>query len=140
MSLAAAYEISLFTHVLGAMVLLGALLLAATALSNGPGTLRLGYRSLLIGALPAYVVMRVGAQWVESETGIGDLPEDPAWIGIGYITADLGALLLIAATVCAGLSNKRGGRPGLTRAAFIISCLLVVMYVVTIWAMSDKPS
>jgi hypothetical protein len=135
----AAIEFPLFLHIIGAMSLLGSLLLAALSLGNGAATLRLGYRSLLLAALPSYVVMRVGAQWVETEGGFDDLPEDPAWIGIGYITADLGALLLIAATVCAGLSLRRGGRPGLTRAAFIISALLIVIYVVTIWAMTTKP-
>jgi hypothetical protein len=139
MTIAAAYDFALFTHILGAMALLGSLLLAATALGNGAGTLRLGYRALLVAALPSYVVMRVGAQWVESEGGFSDLDEDPAWIGIGYITSDLGVLLLIAATVCAGLSVRRDGRPGLTRAAFIISALLIVMYLVTIWAMTTKP-
>ena len=140
MIIADAYELSLFTHILGAMVLVGALLLAATALApNGGVSLRLGYRALLVAALPAWLVMRVAAQWVESESGVGDLPEDPGWLGIGYITSELGLLLLIAATVCAGLSLRRGDRPGLTRAAFFLSAFLVVMYIVTIWAMTTKP-
>src|SRR3712207_4201918 len=125
------------------MGLLGSLLLAATALATGPGgargSLRLGYRALLMAALPSFIVMRVGAQWTESESGVGDLPEEPAWLGIGYITSDLGLLLLIAATVCAGLSLRRGERPGLQRAAFILSALMIVMYVVTVWAMTTKP-
>ena len=138
MTIAAAYELSLFTHILGAMGLIGALLLAATALApGGAGTLRLGYRSLLVAALPSYLVMRVSAQWVASEEGLED--SEAAWIGIGYITSELGLLLMIVATVCAGLSNRRGGRPGLTRAAFVITALLVVMYLVTIWAMTTKP-
>ena len=32
--------------------------------------------------------MRIGAQWVESKEHLDDLPDDPAWLGIGYITAD----------------------------------------------------
>lgn len=139
MTIAAAYELSLFFHILGAMALLGSLLLAATSLAPGrDGSLRLGYRALLLAALPSYIVMRVAAQWVLDESGAD---EEEGWITIGFITSELGLLLMIAATVCAGLSNRReGGRPGLTRAAFVISSLLVVMYVVTIWAMTTKPS
>jgi phage shock protein PspC (stress-responsive transcriptional regulator) len=136
-------NLPLFLHILGAMALMGALLLAATALAPAGGdagdgrSVRLGFRALLMAALPSYVVMRVSAQWVASEEGLED--SEAAWIGIGYITSELGLLLMIIATVCAGLSNRRGGRPGLTRAAFLISALLVVMYVVTIWAMTTKP-
>ncbi len=137
MIIADAYEVSLFAHILGAMVLLGALVLAATSLApNRDGSLYLGYRALLVAALPAWLVMRVAAQIVLDESGFD---EEAGWVGIGFITSELGLLLLIAATVCAGLSNKRGGRPGLTRAAFILSSLLIVMYVVTIWAMTTKP-
>ncbi|MDQ3742179.1 MAG: hypothetical protein M3389_14655, partial [Actinomycetota bacterium] len=59
-------ELPFFLHVLSAMVLVGALLLAVTALapSGGGPSLRLGYRALLMAALPSYIVMRVGAQWV----------------------------------------------------------------------------
>jgi len=130
-------DFPLFLHVLGAMVLIGALLLAVTALANGNGSLRLGYRALLMAALPSWLVMRVAAQWVAEEENLAD--SEDAWIGIGYITSELGLLLMIAATVCAGLSVRRGGRPGLTRAALILSALLIAIYVITIWAMTTKP-
>ena len=131
-------DFPLFLHVLGAMVLIGALLLAVTALANGNGSLRLGYRALLMAALPSWLVMRVAAQWVAEEENLAD--SEDAWIGIGYITSELGLLLMIAATVCAGLSVRRGGRPGLTRAALILSALLIAIYVITIWAMTTKPA
>jgi len=129
----------LFLHILGAMGLVGALLLAVTALAPAGGgpSLRLGYRSLLIAALPSWLVMRLAAQWVADEEGVAE--SEAAWIAIGYITSELGLLLLLAATVCAGLSARRGGRPGLTRAAFLLSAFMVAMYVVTIWAMTTKP-
>ena len=138
MIVAGAYELSLFTHIIGAMVLIGALLLAATSLApSRDGSVRLGFRALLWAALPSYVVMRGAAQWVLDESGAD---EEESWIAIGFITSELGLLLMIVATVCAGLSVRRGGRPGLTRAAFLISAFLIVMYVVTIWAMTTKPS
>jgi hypothetical protein len=132
------WNLALLFHVAGAMVLVGALVLAATALAdNGVGSLRLGYRSLLIAALPSWLVMRVAAQWVLDESGFD---EEEGWIGIGFITSELGLLLLIAATVCAGIAVRRGERPGLQRASLVLTSLLIVMYVVTIWAMTDKPS
>ena len=137
MIVADAYELSLFTHILGAMVLMGALLLAALSLApNRDGSLRVGYRALLVAALPAWLVMRVAAQWVLEES---PFDEDAAWIGIGFMTSELGLLLLIAATVCAARARS-GDRPGLQRAALVLTGLLIVMYVVTIWAMTDKPT
>ena len=89
-------------HVLGAMVFVG--LLAAVAVILVPrcagddraAALRLAFRTLLIGAIPSYIVMRGAAEWVASEENVD---EDAAWIGIGYIVTDVGLLLLIVVTV-----------------------------------------
>ena len=34
--------------------------------------------------------MRIGAEWIYSKEQLDDLPDDPAWVGIGFITADGG--------------------------------------------------
>jgi hypothetical protein len=133
-----------FAHVLGAMLLLATLVVAFGAFvqakrSDSAFLSRLAFRSLLIGALPAWILMRIGAQWVYSEGNYDAAESEPGWLGIGFITSELGLLLLIAATVCAGLAVRRGDRPRLQRAAFILSVLMIVMYVVTIWAMTTKP-
>lgn len=132
-----AWDVSLFFHIAGAMVLVGALLLAAVALAGDNKSLRLGYRALLVGALPGYIVMRVAAQIV-----LGEYPsDDEGWIGMGFATSELGLLLMIVATVCANRAMKRDAPDsGLAKAAFGISAFLVVLYVVTIWAMTAKPS
>jgi hypothetical protein len=139
------WNLPLFVHVAGAMMLVAALLVVLVvtggALRRGDGTAvltRLAFRGLLIGVLPAYIVMRVGAEWIAAEQEWGD----PAWIGIGYITADLGLLLVIATTVVAWRAAKRGpdGPGGLGRAVVILAGLLVVAYAVAIWAMTTKPS
>jgi hypothetical protein len=93
-------------------------------------------RSLLLGVLPSYLLMRVGAEWVLAEEGAGD---DATWVGIGYVTADGGLLLALIATFLAWRSARRGGRGPMSGVA-AISGLLVVAYVVTIWAMTAKPS
>lgn len=138
-----AWNLPLLLHVLGAMVLVGAAALGSTAAlasnrsSESAYLRRLSFRSFLIVALPAYVVMRIGAEWLYSEQ-FGDADDDPTWIGIGYATADLGALVLLATLILSGLAVRRGSR-GMTRAAGLLSALAVVAWLVAVWAMSGKP-
>ena len=73
-------NIPLFIHVLGAMVLVGGLLVAATSVLAARGDarlLRLGYMALLAVALPGYIVMRIGAEWTYAKEHLGDAPERP---------------------------------------------------------------
>ena len=69
--------------------------------------------------------MRVGAQWIASKEGLDDLDDPPAWVDIGFLTSEPTLLLLIAATVCAGIASRRareGGRAfgGLNTAALVL--------------------
>jgi uncharacterized membrane protein len=137
-----AWEIPLFLHVLGAMVLVGALLLAATSLvgawrGEDAAAVRLGYRSLLLVALPAWLVMRVSAQWVLSESAF---EEDETWIGIGFMGSELGFVLMVAATVLAGLSVRRAEAGGRVRAAVVLLGIVLLLNLVTIYAMTTKPA
>jgi hypothetical protein len=142
-------NLALFVHVLGAMLLVGALFAVGLSTVIGwrrtddaIGLTRFGLRTLLIGVLPAYIVMRVGAQWVEAEQ---DYPDgfEPAWLGIGYVTADAGVLLIVISIVLSilGLRKLRSGS-GLRfgRTVGVISLVLLVAYVVAVWAMTAKPS
>jgi hypothetical protein len=142
-------NLPLFLHVLGAMLLVGALALAASAIVIGwrgseraVELTRFGLRVIPWGVLPAYVLMRIGAQWTESEQGYPD-DFDAAWLGIGYITADAGALLLLVSLILAGLGLRKlrgGGGLGLGRAVGVISLVLLAAYVVAVWAMTAKPT
>jgi hypothetical protein len=145
------FNLPLFLHVLGAMALVGALVLALVSLASARGAepaagLRLAYRSLLLGAIPAWIVMRAGAQWIASKEGFDDPDvEVPSWIDIGFMTSEPTLLLLIAATVCSGMAARRareGGRSigGLNTAALVLLGITLIAYVVAIWAMSTKPS
>jgi peptidoglycan biosynthesis protein MviN/MurJ (putative lipid II flippase) len=152
MSLAAvrpdSWNFPLLLHVLGAMVLVALLAVAAVVLSaalradDRAGALRLAFRTLLIGAIPAYLVMRVGAEWVASKENLEDA--DFAWINIGYSVADGGLLVLIVMTVLTGIASrraKRGDTPsGLVRWANGLALLLIVAYAVALWAMAAKPT
>jgi hypothetical protein len=143
------WEFPLFLHVLGAMVLVGALVLAVTALVGayrGGGTKmpQLGYRALLYGAFPSFLTMRLAAEWIRSKEGFNE-DNDPAWIGIGYTISDLGLLLLVVATALAGIGLRRAIRTdggtatvGVSVALGMVTVMLIA-YVVAIWAMSTKP-
>jgi hypothetical protein len=143
-----AWDFPLLLHVFGAMVLVGALVLAGSALvlawrDGNPALLRLGYRSLLLGVLPGWVVMRGSAEWIASKEDVADA--NLSWIEIGYNTADLGLLLILISSVLAALAIRREQRatgPGgaLSGGSFILVALLLVGYLVAIWAMTTKPT
>jgi hypothetical protein len=137
----------LLLHVLGAMVLFGGLLTGVAALAFARGEarlLRLGYWSLLGVALPGYIAMRIGGELLYSkEEKVNPQLEDATWVGIGYIVADAGALLLLVSLIVGGIGVRKlrtGGGAGLFKAAMVISLLILVAAVVAVWAMSAKPS
>ena len=109
---------------------------------DSPGLIRLGFRTLLIAAFPSYVLMRVGAEWINSKENI---PDEAAWMGISYITADGGLLFLLISTILAGVPARRAGRhPGgggtLGRVVTVLTLVVLAAYVVAVWAMTTKPS
>jgi hypothetical protein len=141
------WNFPLLVHVFGAMVLVGGLLTAATALAYARGDtrlLRLGYWSLLALCLPGWLVMRIGAQWIYTKEGWDDLPEglEPDWLGVGYVVADAGGLLLVISLIVGGIGVYRlrqGKGSGLLRATMILSIIILLAYVVAVWAMAGKP-
>jgi hypothetical protein len=141
------WDLAVLLHVLGAMVLVGAVVTAAAAGILGwrddSATLRrLSYRTLLVLALPAWIVMFVGATWSESKEGLDNA--DFAWIGIGHIVAEGGGLLLLIAIGLGAVGVRRsgadGGGGGLLKASSVIAAFLVAAYIVAIWAMGAKPT
>ena len=148
------WNFPLLVHVFGAMVLVGGL---ATALAfqligwrpqqpPAAATLaRWSFRTLLFVAFPAWWVMRIGAQWIYVREGWDDAAEEPAWLGIGWITAEGGGLFLLIGIILAGLGARRLGRDdgrssGLVRASAVLVTIALVAYVITTWAMSGKPA
>lgn len=135
-------NLPLFLHVAGAMVLVGALLAVVVAWRIPAH--RLVLRTVLLGVLPAYVLMRIGAQWTEAQEDLPESVQDEAWIGIGYITADLGLLVVLISTILAtvGLRRMRAGGTGAAqaRAIGIMSSVLLVAFTVAVYAMTAKPA
>ena len=139
------WNFPLFLHVLGAMILVGGLLTAASALAFAKGEarlLRLGYWSLLAVSLPGWVLMRIGAGWIASKEGWDDVSDTPTWLGIGFLVADLGGLILLVSLITGGLGVRRlrdGKGSGLLKITLALSVVLLAAYVVAVWAMAGKP-
>ena len=139
-------NLPLLLHVLGAMLLVGTLVLAMTALylawrDGSEASARLAFRSLLVGVIPAWIVMRVSAQFLLDKEGLEDA--ELAWIDIGFISAEPGFLLIVIATVLAGLAARRAGRGEAVgtgvKVAAVLCSILLVGYVIATWAMTAKP-
>jgi uncharacterized membrane protein len=145
------WDFPLFLHVLGAMVLVGGLLVAVVMQiiawrrrdpADVAAYTRGAFWALLTVALPGWVLMRVGGEWIYSKEGwSGD--NDPDWLGIGYIAADVGLLILLVTLLLAGLGARRVRRSGeasvLAKVATPLATLLLILYVVAVWAMTTKP-
>jgi len=133
------WNFPLFLHVLGATTLVGAVaatsILAATS-QRWPWLRRVAFRTLIFVVIPAWLVMRVAGQWIDSKE---DIPGDPTWLGIGYIVGDLGLLILIATTLIGWWSTRRPDKrwPGQTVAA--LTGLYLIALLVAMFAMSGKP-
>ena len=136
----------LFVHVLGATILVGGLLAGASTLAYARGEtrfLRLGYWTLLAVALPGLIIMRIGAQWIYTKQGWDEEGvEEPAWIAIGGVTADIGGVLFLLSLAVGGVGLYRlreGKGQGLLKATMVIGLILLAAYVVAVWAMAGKP-
>jgi hypothetical protein len=143
------WDFPLFLHIGGAMALVASLVVALYAIriarerGDQPAA-QFAFRTFWRFTLPAYIVMRVGAQWIVSKEKLED--SNDAWIGIGFLTSDAGLLLVIAGLILTGLMARRAKQgtsvagAGQLRAAGIIAGLLVLAYLVAIWAMTTKPT
>jgi len=146
------WNYALFLHVLGATVVVGALVTAGTAqvlswreTRDAATFSRFAFRTLLFVGIPAYLAMRIGAEWIYSKEKWADVPNEPDWIGIGYITADLGGLLLLISVVLAGFGARRlaradGGSTILARSAGVLVLVVLALYLIALWAMTAKPT
>lgn len=130
-------DLPLFVHVAGALVLVGTLVAALVmAVSGSPS--RLTFRALLWAAIPAWIVMRGGAEWVADKEGLADLEDPPSWIDIGFMTSDPAFLAILIATVIAGLSSRKGAVTSRWVSGLI--SFSVVLALVAVWAMTAKPA
>jgi xanthosine utilization system XapX-like protein len=145
LSRADSVDLLLFLHVVGAVFVFGLLAAAAYYLfrarsDSSPALARVGFRTILFGVIPSYVVFRVAAQLLLNEQGLEEA--ELAWIDIGFIVTDIGILAIIAATIGSSIASRRPegtSSRGAAVAAWACS-LLLVAYVVALWAMTAKPA
>jgi hypothetical protein len=143
------WNFPLFLHIGGAMALVGSLVVALYAIriarerGDQPAA-QFAFRTLWRFTLPSFIVMRAGAQWILSKESLEDSKD--AWIGIGFTVSDLGLLLLIIGLILTGRIARRAKQgtsvtgAGQLRAAGILTGILVLGYLVAIWAMTTKPT
>jgi hypothetical protein len=138
------WNFPLFLHVAGAAIFFGAVTVAAvTQLTAArvaePDRLRrVAFRTLLIVGLPAYIVFRIGAEWIHSKE-FPDGVEDPTWVGIGYLVSDLGALVFLISLIMAGVAVRKP-KGWLSQTSGVLSVILLIGLVVATWAMGAKPT
>jgi uncharacterized membrane protein len=142
------WNFPLFLHVLGAMVLVGALVVVAWTLikawrGDTDGFTFLAARVLMLGAFPAFIVMRGSAQWIANKEGLEN--SDPSWIGIGFGISDGGFVFLLITSILVAIAARRLRRepqasPTLVRVAAVLTLIPLAAYVAAIWAMTTKPS
>jgi hypothetical protein len=133
------WNFPLFLHVLGAALLVGAMGAVVVAAGRSGTSLllrRVAFRTLATFALPAWVLMRVAGQWIDSKE---DVTGDPTWLGIGYMVGDGGLVLLLVATAIGWWSTRRPDRSWPRRAVTGLGGLYLAVLLVAMWAMSTKP-
>jgi hypothetical protein len=148
------WNFPLLLHVAGALLVIGTLVAAVGLLllawrSRDPADTaaltRLGWRVVLFGVLPSYVVMRLAAQWIASKEGLDNEDVSLTWLDIGFIVGDLGVLLLVITMILVGIAARRqGGAPGALgtggRIGAVLGAILLAALLVAVWAMAAKPT
>ncbi len=134
-----AWNLPLFMHVLGATVLFGTVGVVAVA---GFATRRIAdhqlllarvaQRTYMLGVIPAYIVMRAAAQWIDGK----EFPNgnEPGWVGVGFLVSDAGAILLIVVGILLAVRRQR-----ILLAVPVLTALYVIALGVAWVSMSGKP-
>jgi len=133
------FNFPLFLHVLGAMTVTGATAAAfvcAVSEPRWPWLRMVLARTLIFATFPAWILMRLGGAWEDSRSPIGD---DAGWLGVGYIVADAGFVLLIVAMILAAVGVRRPQRNWPIRAVAVITGLYFAALIVAMFAMTGKP-
>jgi uncharacterized cupredoxin-like copper-binding protein len=146
----AGQDFPVLLHIVGATIVFGALLASVSSLALARGQVRLlrvGYFSLLLVALPGWILMRLSGEWIYRKQGWNSLPhdlKDPTWLQIGFGVADYGGLLFLLALVLGGVAMRRlrkgGSGTGLLRITTGIALVIALAFVVAVWAMTGKPN
>jgi hypothetical protein len=133
------WNFALFLHVLGAMTLTGATAAAfvcAVYERRWPWLRPVVARMLVLVVFPAWLLMRLAGQWIDSKENI---PGDPGWLGVGFIVGDLGFVLLILAMIFGAVAVRRPQRSWPVGAVAVITGVYLIALLVAMFAMTGKP-
>jgi hypothetical protein len=137
------WNLPLFLHVLGATLTFGATAtVAIVAFAGRPAAseralwLRgLAFKIGLFVLVPAWVLLRVAAGWIDSK----EFPHhEPGWVGVGYPVTEGGLLLIVVMLILGRLSARRRE----TRTAAVVPWLATIYLValgIAWFAMTAKP-
>jgi hypothetical protein len=134
-----AWNLPLFLHVLGATILFGTVAtvaIAGFATRTYPDYVglftRVAQRTYLLGVIPAYILMRAAAQWIDNKEFPGG--NEPGWVGVGFLVSDAGAILLLVVGILLAVRRQK---------VLLAVPLLTALYLLALaaaWiAMSGKP-
>jgi hypothetical protein len=137
------WNLPLFLHVLGAIALFGgtsAVAVVGFAAATRPGQARLLSRvalwTWLFAVVPAWILMRAGAQWIADK----EYPHNqPGWVDVGFFVSEPGAVLLLVLGLLAWLSLRRNGVGRLALVVPILATVYLLALGVAWFAMSAKP-
>jgi hypothetical protein len=140
------WNLPLFLHVLGAIVLFGTTAtvaivgFASRSRSEHAALLsQVGLWTFLLGIVPGWILMRAGAQWIVDKE-FPDGANTPRWVNVGFIVSEPGAVLLIGLGITAWLWKRRGGTGALALVVPLLATVYVLALGVAWFAMSGKPS
>jgi hypothetical protein len=133
------WNFPLFLHIFGATVLFGTV--ATVAIAGFASRSHAGYqqllarvaqRTFLLGIVPAYILMWVGAQWIDSKEFVSG--DEPGWVGVGFLVSDAGVILLLIVGILLAVRRQR-----VLLAVPVLTAIYVVALGVAWVAMSGKP-
>jgi hypothetical protein len=122
----------LFLHVLGAMVLFGAVLATLIlALARKPKA----FPMLAVVGLPAWVLTVIGGHFIQSREGLDH--NAPGWVTTGIVILEPGVLVLLA-TIGVAFWWQRSSKPVAGRILAGLSSVYLLLLAVAWLAMSGK--
>jgi len=133
------WNFPLFLHVLGATLVTGATAAAfilAVSSRQWPWMRLVLARTLLLATFPAWILMRLAGEWINSRENI---PGSPGWLGVGYIVGDGGLVLLVVAMILGAVGVRRPQRNWPVSTVAVLTGVYFVALIVAMVAMTGKP-
>ncbi len=133
------WNFPLFLHVLGATLVTGATAAAfilAVSSRRWPWMRPILARTLLLATFPAWLLMRLAGEWINSRE---DIQGDPGWLGVGFTVGDGGLVLLVVAMILGAVAVRRPQRNWPVSTVAVLTGVYFIALIVAMVAMTGKP-